>query len=218
MYQAEKPRPCPRRSSYADIRVDLWGFTVWRTVYTLGSDSKFALALNLINQWVEFECFEEAKKSHNDDGSETLNHRAAREVWKRYSNVIIEDRDLDGAAPETVRQKFEAWIKSREVSSHVKPSRYRFCLLIDEDVLKTLGRFPTPPTHDLLAKWQLYSLKVIDIEIDGEKDDRFSRGYKSCTMTPPWMLAHIYFYCHNLESDEIRNHYRGIPIYEMADY
>jgi hypothetical protein len=98
---------------------------------------------------------------------------------------------LDGASPETVRQKFEAWTESKGVEWSKKNSRYRFCILIDEDVLETLSRFPTPPTRNLLAKWQLYSLKVIDVEIDGEKDDRYPRSYKSCIMTPPWMLGHI---------------------------
>lgn len=102
--------------------------------------------------------------------------------------------------------------------SHNQTSCYRYCLLIDEDVLETLGRFPTPPTRDWSAKWQLYSLKVIDVEIDGEKDDRYPRGYKSCIMTPPWMLAHIYHFCHNVGAEEMRIHYRGLPVYEMAEY
>lgn len=76
-------------------------------------------------------------RRHTDTGAETVNYRAAREVWKRYDNIVIEDSDLDGAAPETVRQKFEAWIESRALNVHAKPSRYRFCLLIDEDVLET---------------------------------------------------------------------------------
>lgn len=131
--------------------------------------------------------------------------------------MVIEDRNLDGASPETVRQRFEAWTAENRVVSHMTPSRYRFCLLIDEDVLETLSRFPTPPTRDWSAKWQLYSLKVIDVEIDGEKDDRYTCGYKSCIMTPPRMLAHIYFYCHNIGAEEMRDSYKGIPIYEMAE-
>ena len=190
-----------------DNLIDRWGFTVWRTVFTLGSDSTFARALDIINQWVKHECFEQVKTTHTSTGAE---------VWKRYSNVVIEDRDLDSASPETVRQKFQAWTEGRGVS-HMRPSRYRFCLLIDEDVLETLSRFPTPPNRDLSARWQLYSLKVIDVEIDGEKDNRDPRGYKSCIMTPPWMLAHIYFYCHNVGADEMRDNYRGVPIYEMAE-
>lgn len=204
------------KSSSADLLLDHWGYSIWRTVFTPGSDSAFARALDTINQWVKHECFTETNRAYVSADIQNHDYNAAREVWKRYRNDIIEDRDLDSASPETVRQRFMAWIESRGMEQN-QTSRYRYCILIDEDVLETLSRFPTPPTRDLSAKWQLYSLKVIDVEIDGEGDDEYPQGYRSCIMTPPWMLAHMYFYCHNVGADEMRGDYRGIPIYEMAE-
>jgi hypothetical protein len=169
----------------------------------------------MINRWVEYECFEEVRNTHTTTGAETQDYKAACEVWKRYSNIIIEDRDLDSAPPETVRKKFQAWIESRGVSQN-STSRYRFCLVIDQDVLETLDRLPRPPTNDLQAKWQLYSLKVIDVEIDGERDHRYPEGYRSCMMTPPWMLAHLYFHGRSLCEDELRDQHEGIPVYVFA--
>jgi hypothetical protein len=200
----------------ADFCIDRWGFTVWRTVFTLGSDSTFARALDTIDQWVKHECFEEVKRTHTDAGDETHQYKAAHECWRRYEKVVMEDRELDGASPETVRQKFQAWIASRGVE-HNQTSRYRYCILIDEDVLETLSRFPSPPLEGEEEKWQLYSLKVIDVEIDGGEDDEYPRGYRSCIMTPPWMLAHLYFYCHNVGADEMRVRYGGMPVYAMAE-
>jgi hypothetical protein len=97
-----------------------------------------------------------------------------------------------------------------------KTSRYRYCILIDEDVLETLGRFPIPPTRSFKEKWQVYSLKVIDVEIEGEEDDEYPHGYRCCIMTPPWMLAHIYFFCHNVGADEMRDEYESVPVYSFA--
>jgi hypothetical protein len=212
-------RSCPNLiifvSSYADFSFDRWGFTIWRTVFTSGSDPTFARALDIINQWVKHECFEQVKQSHTSTGAETQDYKEAQEVWKRYDNVVIEDRTLDGASSEAVRQKFLAWIEQKGVEQN-KTSRYRYCILIDEDVLETLGRFPTPPSRKFREKWQVYSLKVIDVEIDGEEDDEYPRGYRCCIMIPPWLLAHIYFFCHNVGADEMRDETEGVPVYSFA--
>jgi hypothetical protein len=100
---------------------------------------------------------------------------------------------------------------------HNQTPRYRYCILIDEDVLETLSRFPSPPIEGEEEKWQLYSLKVIDVEIDREEDGEYPRGYRSCIMTPPWMLAHMCFCCHNVGADEMRVKSGGIPVYAMAE-
>jgi hypothetical protein len=195
---------------------DLWGFTIWRTVYSLGSDAKFARALDIINQWVESECFEEVDKTHTDTGAEDVNYRAAREVWKRYENVVIEDRSLEGASPDAVRKKFAAWTESKGVDWRQQSSRNRFCILIDEEALETFSWFPPPPSRRGLTERQECSVKVIDVELDGDDDDRYPHGYKCCLMTPPWMLAHIYHFSHNIGSDKMRDAIGGMPVYGFA--
>jgi hypothetical protein len=117
--------------------------------------------------------------------------------------IVIEDRALDSASPEVVRQKFLAWIEEKRVEQN-ETLRYRYCILINEDVLVTLGRLPTPPSRDLEEEWQVYSLQVIDVEIDGRGEDEYPRSYRSCIITPPWMLAHINLYCHNVGADEMQ--------------
>lgn len=202
--------------SRANSLLDHWGFSIWRTVFTPGSDLAFARALDTINQWVKHECFEQSNRAHVSTAIRQHDHDAACEVWKRYRNEIVENRDLDGASPETVRQRFMAWIESRGMEQN-QTSRYRYCILIDKDVLETLSRLPLPPIEGRKEAWQLYSLKVIDVEIDGEDDDEYPHGYRSCIMTPPWMLAHIYFFCHNVEAEKMRDELEGIPVYVFAD-
>jgi hypothetical protein len=200
---------------HADFSIDGWGFAIWRTVFTLGSDPAFARALDIIDQWVKYECFEEVKRTHTDAGAEIQNYKAARELWKRCDNIVIEDRTLDGASPEAVRQKFLAWIVEKGVEQN-QTSRYRYCILIDEVVLETLSRFSSPPLESEEKKWQVYSLKVIDVEIDGEEYDDYPDGYRSCIMMPPCLLAHIYFFCHNVGADEMRDECEGVPVYSFA--
>jgi hypothetical protein len=122
---------------------------------------------------------------------------------------------LDGTSPETVRQKSQAWIDDKRVEQN-RTSCYRYCILIDENVLETLGRFPTPPSRNLKGKWQIHSLKVIDVEIDGEEDDEYPDGYRCCIMMPPWLLAHLYFFCHNVGADEMGDECEGVPVYSYA--
>lgn len=116
-----------------------------------------------------------------------------------------------------MRQRFKAWVENSG-KEHNETSRYRFCILIDEEVLETLNRFPSSPIGRPYEKWQLYSVKVIDVEIDGEEDlDEYPQHHQCCIMTPPWRLAHLYFWSHNLDAEEMRNDDQGIPIYGWAD-
>lgn len=62
----------------------------------------------------------------------------------------------------------------------------------------------------------VYSVKVIDVEVDGEKDGMYPRDYKCCVMTPPWMLARLYFFFHNSAEDEIRGGH-DIPTFVIDD-
>ena len=209
-------RLCHISLSFANLLIDHWGFSIWRTVFTPGSDSAFARALDTINQWVKHECFTQTNRADVSTVIQDHDYNSACEVWKRYRNEVIEDRDLDSASPETVRQRFMAWIESRGMEQN-QTSRYRYCILIDKDVLETLNRLPAPPIEGRQEAWQRYSVKVIDVEIDGEDDDTYPRGYRSCIMMPPWLLAHIYFFCHNVEAEKMRDEFEGIPVYTFAD-
>lgn len=197
----------------ANFLRDRWGFTVWRTVFTPGSDEKFAQALDIINQYVRHECYYDVNTAK--DPKNLPDEAPNREIWQRFSNEVIEDRELDGASPKEVRDGFVDWIakRGREQSD---TSRYRFCILIDEDVLEALCRFPPAPEAAgwNAQKWQLYSMKAIDVELEvGEDAD-----YKYCMMLPPWRLARLYFVSFNQDSGAIRDHDEGLPVYVNADW
>lgn len=68
-----------------------------------------------------------------------------------------------------------AWIENRGMEQN-QTLRYRYCILLDEDVLETLSQLPMQPIEGRKEARQLYSLKVIDVEIDGEDDDEYPRG------------------------------------------
>lgn len=95
-------------------------------------------------------------------------------------------------------------------------SRYSFCILIDEEVLETLSWFPEPPSRWDLTEQQQCSVKAIDVEIEGADDDCYPTGYRCCLLTPPWMLAHIYHFSHNIGSDKMGDGIRGVPVYGFA--
>lgn len=68
------------KCSSADLLPDHWGFSIWRTVFTPGSDSAFARALDTINQWVKHECFTETNRAYVSADIQNHDYNAAREV------------------------------------------------------------------------------------------------------------------------------------------
>lgn len=197
-------------SQCADILLDCWGYTIWRTVFTPGSDEKFAPALETTSQYVKEECFEDVERYPRQ-----TNHAPCHEIWQCFENEIIEARDLEGVDPETVRKAFAAWIEGRGKQQN-DTSRYRFCIVVEKGALETLCRFEPPPITGLPKHWQSHAVRVIDVEVEGEEDTEWPRNYQCSVMTPPWLLAHLYFWAHDLEPEEIRAG-KEIPLYAFAE-
>lgn len=76
-----------------------WGFRIYRTTYTRpDSDSRFAKAIEVVNEYIRHECFsfdnngEPKEASHPD-------HLSSEQLWQRLRHDIIEDRELlEGAS------------------------------------------------------------------------------------------------------------------------
>lgn len=188
--------------------LDTWGYTIWRTVFTPGSDETFARALEVINQYVKAECFQEVEEVPS------LAY-ASQELWQRFGTEIIEDRDLDGASSTTVRLRFKSWIEARG-EKETETSRYRYCIMMDAEAVEALNRLPMPPKIDADPE---HIVRIVDVEKEHDLDV-FPQAYRCCTMTPPWYLANVYFWGHNLDPDELRDGrdgtYRDIPIYAFS--
>jgi hypothetical protein len=127
-----------------------WGYTIFRTVYTPGSDDAFARAIERLAIY--------AKTYTNGDISfKRLPNQQPRdnvpntELWSRYYNEVVEDRDtLANATLEEVGRRFDAWI-SEHLNRDVLPprgtsnARFCYCLMLDQESIDNILGSPEEP-------------------------------------------------------------------------
>lgn len=121
-----------------------WGYTIFRTVYTEGSDEAFLKALERLEIYVKrFIDVNIIKKPSSDQEPRDW------ELWNRYYNEIIEDETLANSSVEEIGRRFDAW-----VAEHLTPnserhdvpnSRFRFCIMLDQEGIDNLLAMPEDP-------------------------------------------------------------------------
>lgn len=87
------------------IHQTTWGFTIFRTVYTLESDVLFSLFLAKLDAYVESSIDYELRPSPFRAPS-PFDSGPNEEMKRRYANDVIEDPSLDGASIDDVRAAF----------------------------------------------------------------------------------------------------------------
>lgn len=129
-----------------------WGFVVFRTVYTPGSDEAFAEDMDRLGVYAKGFAHEDVlprllpnKPSHDLAPNQDL--------WWRYFNVAVEDRaSLADASVEEIGKRFDAWIKDNikpDAKPRVPNSRYRYCLMIDQECIDNLLAMSQDPNISL---------------------------------------------------------------------
>lgn len=144
-----------------------WGFRIFRTCYPpTCSDANFDRAMEILHEYMRFSCL----MSYDDDVREAGGSNAAeQELAKRMSNDVVQDREsLEGASISSIQQLAKDWIAARGARIS-ESARYRFFLVIDDEVVRHLLQFPTP-VLEYPDEWQSYSVEVLDVEYDADTD------------------------------------------------
>ncbi|OQO11491.1 hypothetical protein B0A48_03218 [Cryoendolithus antarcticus] len=170
-----------------------WGFRIYRTTFAPGSDERFATALAVLDANLRVACFRE----QGPNGDRREKSGPSERLWQRLKSEVIEDRALDGAPPVAVMEHFRAWIKEQgfHLPGAIAPdpalemassSTHRFCLLIDEEVLDNLLRFPLPTPFFPTDHKDHIDVKVVDVEIDAKDyNPPYAEGW---LWAAPWEL------------------------------
>ncbi|KAK4157598.1 hypothetical protein C8A00DRAFT_29442 [Chaetomidium leptoderma] len=128
-----------------------WGYTIFRTVYTPGSDEAFARAIERLGIY--------AKAYVNDDiaskrppNKEPRDPRPNQDLCSRYYNEVVEDGEtLANASLEEVGRRFDAWINEHltpdalQRGSGTSNARFRFCLMLDQESVDNILASPEEP-------------------------------------------------------------------------
>jgi hypothetical protein len=111
-----------------------WGYVLYRTTYE--SDADWIEVMRRLRYWT-------ADVMEICNGQDALNHM----TW-----TIFDDRArFDGADTATIRRHFREWAESAvqteqpPQTSMGRSSRYRYCIQVDADSLRSIMDGPPPP-------------------------------------------------------------------------
>lgn len=162
-----------------------WGFQLYRTVYSPAcSDADFERAVETLHEYMRWGCFYEVDNGYVQNYTGEWNE-PEQLLWKHLKNNVVQDKDLlDGASVPRIQELAKDWIQQRGADMSEAP-RYRFFIIMDDEVVRTLLRFPSPASRT--GEWQFYSVKVLDVEYDAEHDK--GPGHPGGTEYHGWFWA-----------------------------
>ncbi|KAM0275932.1 hypothetical protein ACHAQH_007274 [Verticillium albo-atrum] len=146
------PRHALQHIAYHDGSHDYaysWGYTMFRTVYTPGSEEAVAEAVERLatyaRYWTRDEMFTAGRHVQVDT-------RPNDDLWSRYHSEVVQDEQTLANVSETeVGQRFDAWIAQHRRpatatdASHKLNSRFLFCLMLDQESIDNILALPEDP-------------------------------------------------------------------------
>ncbi|KAM0259186.1 hypothetical protein ACHAPA_010862 [Fusarium lateritium] len=131
-----------------------WGFTIFRTVYTPGSDEAVAAAVDRLSRYAKHFTNNESMPPRINDPYDPLPNQ---DLWNRYySEVIEDDKTLSNAPVDEIGRRFDEWISANRTPVdyanerfHCPNGRFRFCLLLDQESIDNILAMPEDPQTPL---------------------------------------------------------------------
>ncbi|CAG7991152.1 unnamed protein product [Penicillium salamii] len=149
-----------------------WGFVIYRTTYSAESDTLFPDAIRFIEGCIKEEFFAEADRCTPNEPSE---------IWAKHRSTIVQDpAQFDGASLETIRAHFETWVEAQSLRDSW--TKWRMCMIIDEESLQTLKDAPIEALEDGTlddTDKDLRYVKVLEAFPTMDKYDTFP-GWMKC--------------------------------------
>lgn len=155
-----------------DLHQPNWGFAIFRTVYTPESDAQFALFLARLRTYVDYSIDGDLRPTPFMPPSTEpqFDNGPNEEMKRRFVNNVVEDRSLDGADTDAVRNAFARWLEGQgvDIGSRQLDARHRVCIMVDEAVLYSVAAAPEDPSedHELDAVW----VKVVEYLAPGDSE------------------------------------------------
>lgn len=128
-----------------------WGYTIFRTVYTPGSDEDVAKALDHLAVYARYFFTKGQLHPRVPGGEDQFDTRPTEELLSRYFSELVQDEQRLGDLSESeVGERFDAWITQhrRPVTGGISPvenTRFLFCLMLDAESLDNILALPQDP-------------------------------------------------------------------------
>jgi hypothetical protein len=193
-----------------------WGYRIYRTTYNRSdSDSRFAKAIEALNEYIRYECSSFDTTNRPKEVSH-LDVKASEQLSQRLRHEIIEDRELLEGASQDVLKLAQDWVHVGQKATTRNSPRYRFVLVVDDEVIDHLLQLPIPARLEFNIP-AVYSVKVYDLRVDSppefsdyvsdsDSDDYpeepFWEGFEGWFWSPASFLTELWF-CHHDSGEEL---------------
>lgn len=187
-----------------------WGFVVYRTVYTPESDAIWPAAIAKLEAYlfreIDRDLFWQSPSSWI--WKEPINPTANAAVQSHMRNLYLSDQEqYDALGIDAVRERFieltQSWDRKDDHDGSTG-LKWEFCLLIDEDVLRSLIDAPEPVAQNSVSDKEVAEnkvgnpgyIKVIDRSFDtteepASRDRNDYPGWMKASLDCLWMLYDI---------------------------
>lgn len=166
-------RDLNQRSRWHD-RPFTWGFTIFRTVYTPESDETFPRAVEELNQLARQYVFDDLR-SRREPGQEPFDPRPNEELARRFYCDIIQDAaSLDGASPDEVGRRFDAWVAEHHLQPPqpvIKMGRFCVCIMLDQQGIDHFLQVNRAKRSFDRAQYDLYVKVVTEFSHENEEGE-----------------------------------------------
>ncbi|KAJ5710567.1 hypothetical protein N7488_004723 [Penicillium malachiteum] len=172
-----------------------WGYGIYRTTYTAESDATFPNVIGFLESCIRTRFF-------TSGAQRPQNH--APEDWPKYRSTIMESpAQLDGASFDDIRAHFETWADTQSMRD--RWTKFRVCIIIDEESLQTVKDATVEETESKLPKNKpLRFVKVLEAFPDVDQYDEFP-GWMKC-----WPFALWERWENMQDGDDMRDQYDSI--------
>ncbi|EGX89975.1 hypothetical protein CCM_08229 [Cordyceps militaris CM01] len=125
-----------------------WGYTIFRTVYTPGSDERVAAALERLAVYARQFVTHDTQLHPRGPGGATPFDTGPNEalIGRYYSELVEDEQSLADLGESEVGERFDAWIaQHRSRPGRERNTRFEFCLMLDEESLDNILALPPDP-------------------------------------------------------------------------
>jgi hypothetical protein len=167
-----------------------WGFVIYRTIYTPESDTMWATVLERLHVFIKFSLDFRRLMQEQESGFQ-IDSIPDDLVYQLFQNDVVEDREsLDGASIKVVRKHFRTWREQQDSKILSWTMRRKFCLMIDEDALKSLFEAQAPTIENYNQPRQRVWVTAIDPFFDRQTYYEFPyAGWMRVPVDSLWYLC-----------------------------
>lgn len=162
-----------------------WGIAIYRTTYKSDSD------------WEEF------LRRFLGQVRRRLEYYEGLDMWDSFRPTVIEDKSLfDGATPAQIRDAFHEWARTAceteqgvtyDRAQWAHGARYRLCILVDEDALRSVLDIPEDELDELNTTGFVVMIDgrwTPEIPEEEEGDFEYEPLYGCTRQDVGWMKVH----------------------------